>query len=202
MAHEDLAFTPLAYKVMNDIGFTDSHDYLWVETPGSLSRGFTEHHVDSTVFLIHELYEGDNQDFYTVQERTLRKAFYWKHLLSKSTKYPWEVGMADYITRKLDTDPLLQFGLSDVELLNGQEKRVFLSSLAPHINSDFQPVRQRLFGPYLNVAFSQSMTFAYLVSRLISTFFFKHHAGKFQPNVTFAFLTYSVLRRIKAKVFG
>lgn len=202
VAHEDLAFTPLAYRVMNDIGFTDSHDYLWVETPGSLSRSFTEHHVDSTVFLIRELYDGHKQDFYTAQERTLRKAFYWRHLLGKSTNYPSKAGMADYILQKLDTDPLLQFGMSDVELLNGREKRVFLGSLAAHTNSDFHPVRQRLFGPYLEVAFTQDMTFAHLAARLISTFFFKRYAGKFQPNVTFAFLLYSVLRRIKAKIFG
>jgi hypothetical protein len=202
VVHEDLAFTPLAFKVMNDIGFTTSHDYLWIETPGSLSRSLTEQHVDSIIFLIRELYEGDKRDLYTVQEKTLRKAFYWRHLIFKTTRYSADPELGDYVFRKLMADPLLHFSVSEVEALGNSEKQVFLSSVAIHFNSDFVKLRQRLYGPYLNVGDKQAMTFAYLVSRLASKFVFRRFAQAFRPNVTFAFLTYSVLRRIKSKIFG
>ncbi len=195
---EDLAFTPIAFHFATEIGFVTGYNYLWLENPGSSSRGLDFKHWEAYKFLIDDACDGNMATYLTSDEQMMRKFYYLRHLIWKSSLYPVNVELCNQIKRDILATRNLQISITEIVMLDNGGYTLWKRLIAQRAGREFYEIKSLLLPPQFTFAHMGQLTFTALFVRILNLTMLRRRQVYLPPTVTFAFLIFLILKKIKS----
>ena len=204
--HEDLGFTFKAIYLAKELSYTSNTYYIWHRNNGSLSRQFNDEYLQSILFLIKD------NDAFLMQHDELylaikRRLFFLKVILFKLRSFETTEKLRNEIVILIQNSVIPTISTSEISLLIDRNDMKALRDIARmNVSNNVKPVKDAILPPFLASRFIQKgnqedltrMTIAFLFVKIVNKIFGMNY--QFASNVTFAFLLYMTIRKVRQKI--